>query len=241
MKTSVIDVRDMLSVLSVQGVEERIGEVPGVESVTVNHAAATATVRYDETRLHVGDIKSDVRQRGFAAASESPPKIGPESEPAGQAPLAPSQPPVLPPQKGAADAAPTQPEKDTAPSTPAATPPKDAGPGAPPEPTAAAAAAPVGEAAPPEATEAAGPDSEAPGPIEKVTAWVRETLTGGDEDTDKAKDKAEAPSSASEAEPPKASAPSPATGAAAASHAPCWSRGPRSTRRGTHDGGRHGA
>ena len=28
MKTSVIDVRDMLSVLSVQGVEERIGEVP---------------------------------------------------------------------------------------------------------------------------------------------------------------------------------------------------------------------
>ena len=28
MKTSVMDVRDMLSVLSVAGVEERIGEVP---------------------------------------------------------------------------------------------------------------------------------------------------------------------------------------------------------------------
>ena len=218
MKTSVIDVRDMLSVLSVQGVEERIGEVPGVESVTVNHAAATATVRYDETRLHVGDIKSDVRQRGFAAASESPPKTGPESEPAGQAPLAPPQPPVLPPQKGAADAAPTKPDKATAQATPAATPPKDAGPGAPPEPT-AAAAAPVDEAAPAEATKAAGPDSEAPGPIEKVTAWVREALTGDDEAKDNAKDKAEAPSSASDAEPPKASAPSPATGAAAAGHA----------------------
>ena len=37
MKTSVIEVHDMLSVLSVDGVEERIGKVPGVESVTVNY------------------------------------------------------------------------------------------------------------------------------------------------------------------------------------------------------------
>jgi P-type Cu2+ transporter len=65
MKTSVIEVRDMLSVLSVQGVEERIGDVPGVESVTVNFAAGSATVRYDETRLDIADIKSDVRQRGY--------------------------------------------------------------------------------------------------------------------------------------------------------------------------------
>ena len=64
MKTSVMDVRDMLSVLSVAGVEERIGEVPGVESVTVNFAAGNATVRFDETRLDVAAIKSDVRQRG---------------------------------------------------------------------------------------------------------------------------------------------------------------------------------
>ena len=32
MKTSVIEVHDMLSVLSVDEVEKRIGEVPGVES-----------------------------------------------------------------------------------------------------------------------------------------------------------------------------------------------------------------
>ena len=64
MKTSVISVHDMLSVLSVVGVEKRIGEVPGVESVTVNFAAGSATVRYDETRLDVADIKSGVRQRG---------------------------------------------------------------------------------------------------------------------------------------------------------------------------------
>ena len=69
MKTSVMEVRDMLSVLSVPGVEERIGKVPGVESVTVNFAAATATVRYDETRLAIADIRSDVRQSGYETDS----------------------------------------------------------------------------------------------------------------------------------------------------------------------------
>ena len=49
MKTSVMEVHAMLSVLSVDDVEKRIGEVPGVESVTVNYAAGSATVRYDET------------------------------------------------------------------------------------------------------------------------------------------------------------------------------------------------
>ncbi len=65
MKTSVMEVHDMLSVLSVDGVEKRIGEVPGVESVTVNFAAGNATVRYDETRLDIADIRSDVRQSGY--------------------------------------------------------------------------------------------------------------------------------------------------------------------------------
>ena len=68
MKTSVIEVRDMLSVLSVLGVEELIGKVPGVESVTMNYAAGNATVRYDETRLEIADIKSAVRQIGYGAA-----------------------------------------------------------------------------------------------------------------------------------------------------------------------------
>ncbi len=73
MKTSVIEVHDMLSVLSVDEVEERIGKVPGVKSVTVNYAAANATVRYDETRLEVGDIKSAVRQLGY---EPEPPTTG---------------------------------------------------------------------------------------------------------------------------------------------------------------------
>ena len=69
MKTSVIEVHDMLSVLSVDEVEKRIGEVPGVESVTVNFAAGSATVRYDETRLGIADIKSAVRQRGYESTA----------------------------------------------------------------------------------------------------------------------------------------------------------------------------
>lgn len=65
MKTSVMEVHDMLSVLSVDGVEKHIGEVAGVESVTVNFAAGNATVRYDETRLDIADIRSSVRQNGY--------------------------------------------------------------------------------------------------------------------------------------------------------------------------------
>ena len=71
MKTSVIEVHDMLSVLAVDEVEQRIGGVPGVESATVNYAAGNATVRYDETRLEVADIKVIVHQRGHQPAGES--------------------------------------------------------------------------------------------------------------------------------------------------------------------------
>ena len=72
MKTDVIEVRDMLSVLSVEGVEARIKDVPGVESTTVNYDAGTATVRYDETRLKATEIKPAVHQAGYQ--SEEVPK-----------------------------------------------------------------------------------------------------------------------------------------------------------------------
>ena len=71
MKTSVIEVHDMLAVLSVDGVERRIGEVAGVDSVTVNYAGKSATVRYDETRLDVADIKSAVRRHGHDSGASA--------------------------------------------------------------------------------------------------------------------------------------------------------------------------
>jgi Cu2+-exporting ATPase len=88
MKTSVLEVHDMLSVWSVDDVERRIGEVPGVDSVTVNFAAGSATVRYDETRLEIADIKSAVRQRGYEAAAPAAASAG-DSHEDHTAPIAP--------------------------------------------------------------------------------------------------------------------------------------------------------
>jgi Cu2+-exporting ATPase len=111
MKTSVLDVNAMLSVLSVDDVEERIGEVPGVDSVTVNYAAGNATVRYDETRLEVADIKSVVRQRGYesAAPAAAPTGGGDEGD------VAPATPPVPPVPTTAAAGASTAVPPPTAP------------------------------------------------------------------------------------------------------------------------------
>ena len=73
MKTSVIDIPDMLSVLTVDEVEKRFSEIPGVESATVNYAAKNATVRFDETLLEVADIKVLVHQRGQQSTGQSKP------------------------------------------------------------------------------------------------------------------------------------------------------------------------
>ncbi|MEO7034020.1 MAG: heavy metal translocating P-type ATPase [Polyangiaceae bacterium] len=93
MKTSVIEVHDMLSVLSIEELEKRIRDVPGVESATVNFAAGSATVRYDETRLEIPDIKSAVRQRGYES---TPDGATPDSHEGHAAPHAPPHPPPTP-------------------------------------------------------------------------------------------------------------------------------------------------
>jgi Cu2+-exporting ATPase len=107
MKTSVIEVHDMLSVLSVDGVEERLGAVPGVESATVNFAAGSATVRYDETRLEIADIRSAVRQSGYeSAAPPAPPApAAPKSAAAPAAPAVTAPPAGTAPASAAAPAA----------------------------------------------------------------------------------------------------------------------------------------
>ena len=96
MKTSIIHVHDMLAVLSVEEVEKRIGEVPGVESVTVNFAAENATVRYDETRLEATDIKSAVRQKSYESDAPEQPEVKPVEDKA-EAPAIPSV--VKPPEE----------------------------------------------------------------------------------------------------------------------------------------------
>ena len=81
MKTSVIEVRDMLSALGADEVETRIGKVPGVESATVNYAAGSATVHYDETRLEVADIKSPCTNVGISLQANFDPSIGANTSP----------------------------------------------------------------------------------------------------------------------------------------------------------------
>ena len=233
MRTSVIDVHDMLSVLSVPGVEKRIGEVPGVESVTVNHAAGSATVRYDETRLNVGDIKSDVRQRGYEAADEKPPAHAGKHKPASKgSEKSPPQTPetaASPPAATAATAGAPEAAKppgaavlatptaaDSA-AKPEASPPPAAGTSKEPaaEPSAIAAPADADAAAPADAP--AGEDAQAqePGLVEKATTWVREALSGDD------KDKAEpdAPPAAPAADASKSSTAPAAEAAPADAHA----------------------
>ena len=121
MKRSVIGVHDMLSVWSTDEVEQRIGEVPGVESVTVNYAAGSATVRYDETRLDVADIKSAVRQRGYESAVPIADSAGDghEGHAAPGAPPATPAPPVPKP-SAAAPVPDAAPKPDAAPSAAAA-------------------------------------------------------------------------------------------------------------------------
>ncbi len=125
MKTSAIEVHDMLSVFSVDEVEKRIGEVPGVQSVTVNFAAGNATVRFDETQLEVTDIKSAVRQRGYDAAT--PAATAPDEGHAAHA--APAAPPESPESAAPTDA-PGEPaaeaSADATPSAPATAPAGDA-------------------------------------------------------------------------------------------------------------------
>jgi len=103
MRTSVIEVQDMLSVLGVDELETRICEVTGIESATVDFAAGNATVRYDETRIQMADIKSAVRQRGYESAAAAGAAEGQDHQshtgpgtPAAPAPAPPKPAPVAP-------------------------------------------------------------------------------------------------------------------------------------------------
>ena len=188
MKTSVIEVHDMLSVLSVVGVEKRIGAVPGVESVTVNFAGGTAAVRYDETRLHVSDIKSDVRQSGYERQAV-------DAAPDGAASGAPEADKNKPLAFAAKPPAPATDPKNATPAAPpsASFPDTAAKPGAelqskpPPSPPAPAEPQPGPDtaAAEPAATTAGAPSAEdkveaEPGALSKAAAWVKDAVRSDD-------------------------------------------------------------
>ena len=154
MKTSVMDVHGMLSVLSVLGVEKRIGEVPGVESVTVNYAAGNATVRYDEARLDIAGIKSAVRQIGYQSDGDSSPEQANEHNPAHEQAAVPKSEGSAPSMAPAAPAVPISPS--AAPAAIASAPGTPAGDGQP------------GKAAPDAAPSAAVAAAPKPAPADPV-------------------------------------------------------------------------
>ena len=74
MKTTVIDVRDLLSPLSARGVEKQLAKLPGVAQVDVNCVSGSATVVYDETVTGLDAIKAKVRECGHHCGGELVPK-----------------------------------------------------------------------------------------------------------------------------------------------------------------------
>jgi Cu2+-exporting ATPase len=202
MKTSVIEMRDMLAVLTVDEVESRLGDIPGVESATVNYAAGNATVRYDETLLDVPDIKVLVHQHGKQASGdgkhENAESDAPPSEITADKPAPPPEEPVSPPVPVVpVDQASVQVPPIAPPSAPVATEPKPA--------TDAATATSASAPATPAGDE--HQDHEEPGTIDKLGTWIKDAFTGDD------KNKAESDAQAS---PPAADAPKAAPGAPAA-------------------------
>lgn len=70
MKTTIINVRDLLSPLSARGVEKQLTKVPGIKQVDVNCASGSATVRYDETLVDLSSIEAKVQECGHHCGGE---------------------------------------------------------------------------------------------------------------------------------------------------------------------------
>jgi Cu2+-exporting ATPase len=88
-KTTVIEIGGLLSVLSARGVEKQLLKLPGVTKAEVNYVAGSATVAYDETVVDLKAIKTRVHECGYHCAGERLPKHACEpGDPPGEAAVA---------------------------------------------------------------------------------------------------------------------------------------------------------
>jgi Cu2+-exporting ATPase len=74
MKTSILEVDGLLSVLSARGVEKQLAKLPGVGKAEVNYIAGSTTVTYDETAIDLQAIKTRIHECGYHCAGEQLPK-----------------------------------------------------------------------------------------------------------------------------------------------------------------------
>lgn len=73
MKTAVVEVGGLLSVLSAEGVQKQLQKLPGMHHAEVNYVAQSATVHYDETRTSLDDIRKRIVECGYHCRGEMVP------------------------------------------------------------------------------------------------------------------------------------------------------------------------
>ena len=70
MKTSTIEVGELVSTLSAAGVHRQLSILPGVQHADVNYVAGSATVHYDEARITLDAIRQRVVDCGYHCRGE---------------------------------------------------------------------------------------------------------------------------------------------------------------------------
>ena len=70
MKTSTVEVGELVSTLSAAGVHRQLASLPGVHHADVNYVAGSATVHYDETRVTLDAIRQRVVDCGYHCRGE---------------------------------------------------------------------------------------------------------------------------------------------------------------------------
>jgi P-type Cu2+ transporter len=74
MKTATLDVGGMLSKLDYQGVERRLGKMPGVQRAMASIASRSVTVEYDEAVTSVGRLRDEINECGFQCTGQIVPR-----------------------------------------------------------------------------------------------------------------------------------------------------------------------
>ena len=73
MKTAVVEVGGLLSVLSAEGVRKQLQKLSGLHHAEVNYVAQSATVHYDEQQITLDDIRKRIVECGYHCRGEMMP------------------------------------------------------------------------------------------------------------------------------------------------------------------------
>src|SRR6266567_9432985 len=73
MKTAIVEVGGLLSVLSAEGVRKQLQKLSGLHHAEVNYVAQSATVHYDEQQITLDDIRKRIVECGYHCRGEMMP------------------------------------------------------------------------------------------------------------------------------------------------------------------------